>query len=585
MNIERLLALFDYADKDPDAIPSIRRFVLNLAVRGKLAKQNPADEPASELLKRVIQEKKRLAKAGVVKKNQASWVKMTEAPFSLPDSWRWIALGNIFLYDAGTKRKPGTLKPKSWLLELEDIEKETGRLLRRIATTERKPKSTKSEFRAHDILYGKLRPYLNKVLVADKPGYSTTEIVALRTCIPICPEYCALALRRSDFVDYVTQLGQGTKMPRLRTRDAITAPFPLPPLAEQRRIVAKVAELMELCDQLATKWIMREKIRSRLAKASFSRLAIQDTSNVAFLSHARFAINTLPSLTIRVDQIKQLRQTILNLAVQGKLIAQNPADEPAFELLKRITEKKALLAHRPKMRSLKILKPLSVNGHPFLLPDTWIWTRIANIGVLSPRNDIGDDHVASFVPMPLIPAEWGLKNGHMKHLWGEIKKGYTHFAEGDVGVAKITPCFENGKSVVFQNLTGGIGSGTTELHVVRPVLVNARYIVLFLKSPLYIEPGILKMTGTAGQKRVPKEYFANSPFPLPPLDEQRRIVAKVDELMGLCDRLETNLETANATRQQALDSLLWNVLETNDEPSRAFKKGTKTGSRSAETGA
>ncbi|MFN3690518.1 MAG: restriction endonuclease subunit S, partial [Fimbriimonadales bacterium] len=142
-------------------------------------------------------------------------------------------------------------------------------------------------------------------------------------------------------------------------------------------------------------------------------------------------------------------------------------------------------------------------------------------------------------------------NQHEVRSWGEIKKGYTHFAEGDVGLAKITPCFENGKSTVFRNLSGGVGSGTTELHIVRPLFVDQDYILLFLKSPHFIETGIPKMTGTAGQKRVPTEYFAHSPFPLPPLAEQHRIVAKVDELMALCDRLEA----ARAGREAVRDRL------------------------------
>jgi type I restriction enzyme S subunit len=158
--------------------------------------------------------------------------------------------------------------------------------------------------------------------------------------------------------------------------------------------------------------------------------------------------------------------------------------------------------------------------------------------------------LASFVPMTLIAAEYGIPNGHETRPWGQIKKGYTHFAEGDVALAKITPCFENGKSTIFQNLTGGMGSGTTELHVVRPLFVDPAYVLVFWKCPFFIENGIPRMTGTAGQKRVPTEYFANSPFPLPPLAEQHRIVAKVNELMALCDQLEA----ARAEREAARDT-------------------------------
>ena len=135
-------------------------------------------------------------------------------------------------------------------------------------------------------------------------------------------------------------------------------------------------------------------------------------------------------------------------------------------------------------------------------------------------------------------------------LGAKIRKGYTHFAEGDVGLAKITPCFENGKSTVFRNLTGGIGSGTTELHIVRPLFVDPDYVLIFFKCPHFIKTGVTKMTGTAGQKRVPMEYFAHSPFPLPPLAEQRRIVAKVNELMMLCDRLEAARAGQEATRDR-----------------------------------
>ena len=236
------------------------------------------------------------------------------------------------------------------------------------------------------------------------------------------------------------------------------------------------------------------------------------------------------------DAIPRLRRFILDLAVRGKLVPQDQNDEPASVLLKRISAEKARLVKKGEIKSPK---PIPVPSEtPFSIPKNWRWSQIAEIGVLSPRNEAPDTLEASFVPMPMIAAEYGVANRHEIRPWGEIKKGYTHFAEGDVGLAKITPCFENGKSTVFRNLTGGIGSGTTELHIVRPLFVDQNYILIFFKSPHFIETGIPKMTGTAGQKRVSTEYFAHSPFPLPPLDEQHRIVAKVDELMELCDRLE-----------------------------------------------
>ena len=251
------------------------------------------------------------------------------------------------------------------------------------------------------------------------------------------------------------------------------------------------------------------------------------------------------------DAVGRLRRFVLNLAVRGRLVEQDPADEPASELLRRISVQKARLLRAGEIRKPRVVAPLDEDAFPFSLPTGWSWTQIAQLGVISPRNKAPDDHQTSFVPMSLIAAEYGVGHQHETRLWGDIRKGYTHFAEGDVGLAKITPCFENGKSTVFRNLTGGIGSGTTELHVVRPLFVMADYIVLFLKSSHFIETGISKMTGTAGQKRVPTEYFTISPFPLPPLAEQHRIVAKVDELMALCDQLEE----ARAAREDTRDRL------------------------------
>ena len=237
------------------------------------------------------------------------------------------------------------------------------------------------------------------------------------------------------------------------------------------------------------------------------------------------------------DAISRLRSFVLDLAVRGKLAEQNPNDEPASALLRRIQTEKAEITLDLGIRKEKPLSFQAERDLPFCIPSNWRWSQLAEIGFINPRNIASDKTPSSFVPMTLISSEYAVASTHQVRLWGEIKSGFTHFAEGDVALAKITPCFENGKSTIFRTLTGGIGAGTTELHVVRPVIVSAEYVLIFLKCPHFIKSGITRMTGTAGQKRVPTEYFANSPFPLPPLAEQIRIVAKVEELMSLCDRL------------------------------------------------
>ena len=162
-------------------------------------------------------------------------------------------------------------------------------------------------------------------------------------------------------------------------------------------------------------------------------------------------------------------------------------------------------------------------------------------------------YTLSFCPMPVIPTDYRESVVSEVRRWGDIKKGYTHFAEGDVVVAKITPCFQNRKSCIMTAFERGVGAGTTELHVIRPFTdaVVPKYLLLFYKSPDFLQNGVDRMTGTAGQQRVPREYFAYTPLPLPPLAEQHRIVAKVDELMDLLDRLEeTRRRRENGCRSQ-----------------------------------
>ena len=561
MNADRLFALYDRVAEAPDAVSRLRRFVLDLGVRGKLVEQDPADEPASELLKRIAAEKVRRVNVGRTGRKKAVHPEMAPPPFNLPRTWRWASLGAVFQYDAGTQCDPKALDSSGWLLELQDIEKGTGRLLDRVRTSERKSKSTKSQFLPGDILYGKLRPYLNKVLVADETGYSTTEIVAIRPYLQLSSEYCALALRRPDFVDYVTRLGQGTKMPRLRTKDAVVAPFPLPPLAEQRRIVAKVDELMALCDRMEEASTVREDTRDRLTKASLARLSAADTDVPTFRSHARFAVDALPALTARADQIKHLRQTILNLAVRGMLVEQDPADEPASELLKRIEVQRT---KAPKARRLESYGRGIRDSDPDLpdLPNSWQWTPLARISdVTMGQSPPGDTYNKSGDGVPLI-------NGPVEFVSGPF--GRTIINQFTTAPRKL--CEEGDLLICVRGSTTGrtnvaafracIGRGVAAIRS----SFDDGFIRLFLWKA---RADIISMGRGMAFPSVSKKQLENLAIPLPPLAEQRRIVAKVDELMALCDRLEAGLDAADSSRVCLLESLLQDTLA-----SSAYEAGT-----------
>jgi type I restriction enzyme S subunit len=277
-------------------------------------------------------------------------------------------------------------------------------------------------------------------------------------------------------------------------------------------------------------------------------------------------ISNLDLLATAPGGVARLRELILTLAVQGKLVPQDPNDEPASELLKKIRVEKDRLIAEGKIKQGKPLTEIRDEESPFELRHGWEWSNLATVGIINPRNEASDEAIASFVEMRSIPAAFSAAHTTESRLWRDIKSGFTQFAEGDVGVAKITPCFENGKSTVFENLSNGIGAGTTELHIVRPLGgIAPRYVLLFLKTPRFLLNGEAVMTGSAGQKRMPRAYFESTPFSLAPLAEQFRIVTRVEELMQLCDAHEAKGQL-EATQHTQLVSTLLSMLTDSETP-------------------
>jgi type I restriction enzyme, S subunit len=242
------------------------------------------------------------------------------------------------------------------------------------------------------------------------------------------------------------------------------------------------------------------------------------------------------------DAVAKMRELVLEFAVRGLLSERNAKDQTESAWVEFIEE-----------FDNRIYGSDPGPPPPLEIPDEWRWVCLDDLGKTKVRNDVADGARVAFTPMALIPAGYGLPAQSEERTWSEVKKGFTHFADGDVVMAKITPCFENGKSAVMRKLLNGVGAGTTELHVFRrgTEAVLPEFVLIYLKTRGFITRGEPRMTGSAGQKRVPHDYFAGSPFPLPPPAEQKRIVAKVDELMALCDRLEAQ-QLARETRHAAL---------------------------------
>ena len=441
-----------------------------------------------------------------------------EVPFDIPENWEWVRLGTISTY-AETKKKINAqdADPNLWGLDLEDIEK-GGQLISQKTVGERKAVGDKTIFRCGDILYSKLRPYLLKILVAPNNGICTPEIVPFNLYGKVNAYYIVEFLK-SPYVDQViNSVTYGVKMPRVGTETMTSLLVPLPPISEQARIVARLKCVLPAVQSYNTAYEKGGKLTTE------------------------FPI--------------QLKKSILQYAVQGELVPQDPADEPASVLLEHIRAEKEQLIKagkikRDKHESVIFRRDNSyyeisgknevciVDQIPFDVPESWEWTRTGSLFQVNPRNRLPDDLDAGFMPMPLLSDGFGNHHDFQIRKWKEIKTGFTHFADGDIVIAKITPCFQNRKSAVISGLPNGVGAGTTELHVLRDHTKKLfmPYCLLIYKTHAFIEKGMKNFSGTAGQQRIGKELISDYLIPIPPLEEQKRIVSAVESIFKKLDDL------------------------------------------------
>jgi len=258
---------------------------------------------------------------------------------------------------------------------------------------------------------------------------------------------------------------------------------------------------------------------------------------------------------------KLLRQKILDLAIRGKLVPQDPNDEPASVLLEKIRVEKERLIKEKKIKPDK-KKGLDKSHYekkvPFEVPENWEWLKIKDVFFINPKNDLDDNLDVSFIPMQLISDEFTNEHKSEIRKWKDVKRGFTHFREGDIAVAKITPCFENRKSVILNNLEHHFGAGTTELHILRPILepLLVNYTLCLIKSEYFINYGVSHFSGAVGQQRVGKNILEETWFPLPPLSEQNRIVAEVERLFELIDVIEESKRSLEQVIKQTKSKIL-----------------------------
>ena len=440
-----------------------------------------------------------------------------EVPFDIPESWEWVRISGVFSVINGDRGK--NYPAKSTLsntgipfisavnLDGKTVIEDDNLLC---LSDEQFNKLGSGKLEKDDVVVC-IRGSLGKHgRYPFEKGAIASSLVILRPHlnIPLLSDFIMMYLDSPLFFSEIKRYNNGTAQPNLAAKSLEMFFLPLPPLPEQKRIVEKLNEVSSLTDNYAEAYVRVAELNQKF-----------------------------PEL---------LKKSILQEAVQGKLVPQDPNDEPASVLLERIrAEKQALI----KAGKIKKDKNESVifrrdNSHyekrgseevciddeiPFEIPDTWEWCRIGSLLQVNPRNNLSDDTDAGFVPMVLIKDGFNNEHSFEERKWGKIKSGFTHFANNDVIVAKITPCFQNRKSAVIANLPNGIGAGTTELHVLRDVTSQLcmQYILLLFKTNEFIKNGVKNFSGTAGQQRIGKDFISNYLIPLPPVKEQERIVNSV----------------------------------------------------------
>lgn len=481
----------------------LKASILQYAIQGKLVEQRAEEGTAEELYQQIQAEKQRLIQEEKIKKEKPlAEIAEDEIPFDIPKSWKWVKLGDCTGY-AQTKVKisPKDIRDDMWSLDLEDIQKETGAILVKTKALERKITGDKVMFYKGQVLYSKLRPYLKKILVAPDDGICTPELVPFDTYL-IDENYISYVLR-SPHIDYViNSVTYGVKMPRVGTDTMVNLLIPLPPLAEQKRIVAKIEELLPLVDRYSVSY---EKLEQFNAKFS-----------------------------------EDMKKSILQYAIQGKLVEQRPEDGTGEELYQQIQVEKQRLIAEKKIKKEKPLAEISEDEIPFDIPESWKWVRVGEI--FAHNTGKAMNSTAKKVDKPgsvkrFITTSnlyWNSFDfSSVKEMFFSddelerctVTKGDLLMCEGGAYYGR-TAIWNYDYDICFQN----------HVHRLRPYkAVELRFFYhLFY---FYKSMNMMNAKGTA-MPGLSSQTLHQMVVPLPPLAEQKRIVEKLEELLLLCERLK-----------------------------------------------
>jgi type I restriction enzyme S subunit len=564
MNPELLFAHFNQISDAPEAVPHLRRFILDLAARGKLVEQDPIDEPASQLFQRIQAEKARLLKTSEIRKQKpVSPIDPDEVPFFAPHAWIWTRIRQV-TSDRGQK-----IPDKEFTyIDVTAIDKEAGCVAdSKVLSPADAPSRARKLVHTGDVLYSCVRPYLLNIAVIDTEitpaPIASTAFAVLNGFGLVLPKYLWIVLRSPFMVRCVEAKMRGQAYPAINDADFADLPFPLPPLAEQSRIVAKVDELMALCDRLEAARGERDKRLDHLTAASHYHLN-NCAGTEASRKQASFYINHLPTITIRPEQIPTLREAILNLAVCGRIILQNENDEPVSRLLEQVRAEQQRLVATGAIPKFKVRSPDARAELAFEPPKSWepiAFGRLCNIVTSGSRG--WAEYYAELGPK-FIRAQ-NIRFGKLRlddlACVNPPKKSEgtrTQVSKGDLLVV-ITGAGVTNPALLDIDL----GEAYVSQHValIKPTDRNlSPWLLLCLMAPMGGRAELVTRAYGAGKPGLNLDNIRSLVIPLPPMAEQHRIITKVNELMVLCDRLERQLTTAQTESSRLLAAVLHHAL-------------------------
>jgi type I restriction enzyme S subunit len=535
MNLETFFEKFELFADAPNAVAKMRDLVLLLAVQGKLVEQRTTELSARECIRRANKPLVDVAPDELVE-TRAGWV-------ALP-------LGCVIASNTGGGT-PSKQNPSYWngsipWASVKDVQSEKYLVSTIDAISEEGLKNSSSNLIPPNRLIVVTRMGLGKLAINTIPVAINQDLRAVEPTTALDLDYAYLLFKSLKMV------GSGVTVKGITVDKLHAMPALLPPFAEQKRIVAKVDELMALCDQLEAQQKEHDTRQAALASASLSRFAAAPTpENLNYIFHKSYDITPA-----------ELRKTILTLAVQGKLVPQDPHDEPAEELFARLEQERARIAKDQGVRPPKNVPPLAADNYPHDIPESWQWSRIGHLAlVIDYGTSQKADSDSSKVPVYRMGNIVGgrLVDENLKYVDASIDDlPGLYLKTGDILFNRTNSYELVGKAGIY---TGPDDKATFASYLIRIRLPDALlfppFYSLAMNAPYYrqtqIEPEVVQQCGQANFNGT---KLASTVVPLPPLAEQRRIVAKVEQLMKLVDELEAQIAMSRDSGAKLLDAVV-----------------------------